>query len=108
MTTKYLSSGDAIEYTAGTDIASGAAVAFGQRVGVAMAAIPSGRTGVLVVRGVFVLPKLSSDAVSAGVSLYWDAGNARLTLNDVGNVRAGYAARAAGAGVSAVEINLNA
>ena len=108
MTAKYLSSGDAIDYAAGSDIASGAMVSFGVRVGVAVSSILAGRTGVLVVRGVFASPKLSSDVVAVGANLYWDAGNSRLTLSDSGNVRAGYAARAAGAGATSIEININA
>lgn len=57
-------------------------------------------------KGVVNLPKLSTDVVAEGVSLYWDSGNARLTVTATNNTYAGTAEGAAGNGVATVDIFL--
>jgi len=108
MTTKYVMSGDVIDYVAGSAVSSGQVLLIGARVGVAMTAIASGATGAVAVEGVFTIAKLSTDVVAQGALLYWDNANSRLTTTVGSNVLAGYAAKAAGNGVTTVEINLNA
>lgn len=108
MTTKYVMSGDVIDYPAGSAVASGAVVLFGVRIGVALAAIAAGASGALAVKGIFTIAKLSTDVVAIGALLYWDNGNSRLTTTSAGNTLAGYATKAAGNGVTTVEININA
>lgn len=108
MTTKYVMSGETIDYVAGSNISSGQVVVVGARVGVALAAIASGATGAVRVKGIFTLAKLSTDVVAQGALLYWDNANTRLTTTSAGNTLAGYATVAAGNGVSTVDINLNA
>lgn len=107
MTTKYVMSGEIVDYVAGSAISSGQVVVMGVRVGVALAAIASGAMGAVRVKGIFTIAKLSTDVVAQGALLYWDNGNSRLTTTVGANVLAGYASKAAGNGVTTVEINLN-
>ena len=108
MTNKYVMSGDVIDYPAGSAVAVGAVVLIGVRIGVALAAIAAGTSGVLAVKGIFTIAKLSTDVVAVGAALYWDNANSRLTTTASGNTLAGYATKAAGSGVTTVEININA
>lgn len=108
MTTKYVMSGEVIDYVAGGTITSGQVLVISKRIGVATQAIANGATGAVRVKGIFTLAKLSTDVIAAGDLLYWDAGNSRLTSTSAGNTLAGYATAASGNGVSTVDINLNA
>lgn len=108
MTTKYVMSGEVIDYVAGSAISSGQVLLIGVRIGVALAAIASGATGAVRMLGIFTIAKLSTDVVAVGVALYWDNTNSRLTTTASGNTLAGYAAAAAGSGVTTVEISINA
>lgn len=108
MTTKYVMSGDVIDYVATAEVSAGQVLLIGNRVGVALTAIANGATGAVRVRGVFTIAKLSTDVVAAGDLLYWDAGNSRLTTTASTHKVAGYAFKAAGSGVTTVEISINA
>ena len=57
----------------GSTIASGAVVAFGNTIGIAVADIPTGTTGTLQVQGRFTVPKVSGAVFVAGEKLIWDA-----------------------------------
>jgi len=104
----FVQEGHVLDYTPGGNVASGAVVVIGVRVGVAVADIAANATGALRVRGVVELAKLSSDTPAQGALLYWDAANSRLTTTASGNTLAGYAAKAAGNGATTVWLNLNA
>lgn len=108
MTTKYVMSGDTLNYVAGSNLSAGAVVVIGVRVAVLLADIASGATGAVRVQGVFNLAKLSTDVVAQGDLLYWDAGNSRLTTTASTHKVAGYAAQASGNGVTTCWVNLNA
>ena len=110
MANNYLYTGDVLDYTngGGADISSGAPVLVGSRLGIALVNIPVGGTGSVRMRGVFTVAKLSTDVVGQGDLLYWDATNSRLTTTASTNELAGYAAAAAGNGVTTVAISLNA
>ena len=110
MANNYLYTGDVLEYTNGgsTEVASGAPVLVGSRLGIALVNIPVGGTGSVRMRGVFTVAKLSTDVVGQGDLLYWDATNSRLTTTASTHKLAGYAAAAAGAAVTTVAISLNA
>ncbi len=108
MTTKYIMSGEVIDYVAGSAISSGQILLIGLRIGVALTSIANGATGAAQVKGIFTIAKLSTDVVAQGALLYWDNTNSRLTTTSAGNTLAGYATKAAGNGVTTVEINLNA
>lgn len=104
----FIQLGDVLDYTAAQSVASGVLVVIGARVGIAVANIPAGETGPVRVKGVVELAKLGTDTPEQGALLYWDAANSRLTTTEGGNVLAGYAAQAAGAGVTTVWLHLNA
>lgn len=108
MTTKYVMSGDVIDYVAPSAVTSGQVLLIGVRIGVALTAIASGATGAVRMLGIFTIAKLSTDVVAVGVALYWDNTNSRLTTTASGNTLAGFAASAAGSGVTTVEISINA
>lgn len=100
--------GEVIDYPATAAVASGDVLVIGTRIAVALNAIAAGVTGSAAVTGVHTLPKLSTDAVTQGAVLYWDATNKRLTTTASGNTLAGYAFNAAAAGVAVVDIKINA
>lgn len=108
MTTKFVQPGEVIDYTAGTNIASGQVVLMGARIGVALKAIANGETGPMQVTGVFNIAKLSTDNMAQGALLYWDNTNSRLTTTASGNTLAGFAAAAAAATTTSVNIKINA
>lgn len=109
MAGNYVMSGDVLDYTntTGADIASGAPVLVGTRLGIALVNIANGANGSVRMRGVFIVAKLGTDTPAQGALLYWDAANKRLTTTASGNTQAGYAAKAAGAGTTTVEISIN-
>lgn len=108
MTNKYIMSGEVIDYVATADISSGQVLLIGNRIGVALTNIANGATGAVSVKGIFVIAKLSTDVVAQGDLLYWDAGNSRLTTTASTHKVAGFATKAAGNGVTTVEISINA
>lgn len=108
MTTKYVMSGEVIDYVAGSNIVSGRVLLIGVRIGVALTDIANGATGAVRVKGIFTIAKLSTDVMAQGAALYWDNANSRLTTTAGGNTLAGYATAAAGNGATTVEININA
>ena len=108
MATNYIQPGEVMDVTAGANLASGAGVLVGKRLGVALGALASGETGSVQVSGVWELPKLSTDVVTQGALLYWDDTNKRLTVTSTDNTLAGYAFAAAGNGATTVKIKLNA
>lgn len=108
MTTKFVQPGEVIDYTAGANIASGQVVLMGARIGVALKAIANGETGPMQVTGVFNIAKLSTDNMAQGALLYWDNTNSRLTTTASANTLAGFAAAAAGASTTSVNIKINA
>jgi predicted RecA/RadA family phage recombinase len=109
MAKNYIQEGTVMIYTASAvAVASGALVVAGARVGVALADIALGAQGPIDVEGVWLVAKLATDNVAQGAELYWDAANSRLTTTANGNVKAGYAFAAAGAGVTTVSIKINA
>lgn len=110
MAKNYVQEGDVIDYAnaSGATITSGTPVLIGARLGVALADIANGSTGSVQVEGVFTITKLGTDTVAAGALLYWDNTNKRLTTTASGNTLAGFAVAAAGAGVTTVNVKINA
>lgn len=104
----FVQEGHVLDHTPSAAVASGAMVVIGARVGIAVTDIPAGATGALRVKGVVEVAKLAADTPVQGALLYWDATNNRATTAASGNTLAGYAAKAAGAGVSTVWLALNA
>jgi predicted RecA/RadA family phage recombinase len=57
---------------------------------------------------VWEIAKLSTDVVTQGALLYWDAGNSRLTTTASSHKLAGYAWAAASGTDTTVQIKINA
>ena len=74
MAKNYIQPGEVIDWTNGTGsaVASGAVVAVGQMLGVALVDIANGATGSVQIKGVFEVPKVSGAVIAAGESLVWD------------------------------------
>ncbi len=92
--------------TLGGTVASGDVVRSNNVVGVAQTSGVSGDTIAVSVCGVFTVNKLSTDNMTQGSTLYWDAANSRMTLSSAGNTLAGYAWETAGNGATTVNIRL--
>ena len=77
MKAQYVQRGEAIDYINGTEatIEYGDVVIIGRHIGVAAADILPGETGVLVVTGVFELPKKASEVLAVGDNVTFDATN---------------------------------
>ena len=106
MATNYVQKGDALNYTAGADIASGDFVLIGAIGGVAETAIANGKSGAVHIKGVFSVAK-ASGAVTQGAKLYWNSTNSNLTTTASGNTFVGVAAEAAASGDASVKVLLN-
>jgi predicted RecA/RadA family phage recombinase len=104
----FVAEGLTIDHAPAAQRLSGAATLIGPRIGVAVGDVPASALGVFRIKGVFTLPKLSTDVVAQGALLYWDNTNLRLTTTASGNTLAGYAYAAAGSGVATVQIDINA
>lgn len=102
-----LTTGEMINHTPTADVAAGTVVLQGSLFGIALAAIPANRLGALAIRGVFRLPKLTTDDVSAGAVLYWDNTNRRVTLSATGNTRIGLAVAASPSGQATADVWIN-
>ena len=101
--------GDTLTVTAPAGgVTSGDAVEINSLFGVAAFDAVAGDPVEVTVAGVFELPKVSTDVVAVGDTLLWDSGQAKLTTDDstVANLKVGYATKAAGNGVTLVQIRL--
>lgn len=108
MARNHIQPGKVIEFTAGANVASGELVLIGDLVGVALADVANGAVGSAQIEEVFEVPKLSTDVMTAGVAVYLDASNKRVTLEDEGNKYAGKTVNGAGNGIAKVRVKLNA
>lgn len=105
----YVAPGNRLVITAAADVPSGGGVLVGSLFGVAEGAIPNGETGVILLEGIFDLPKVGSQAWTVGALVYWDAGNARCTTVASTHKLIGTAAAAVGsaAGATTGRVRLN-
>jgi len=101
----FIGPGGEFKFT-GTAKASGKLIVQGDRVGMVVNTVASTETGVAKTWGQYTYAKLSTDVVTAGASLWFDAGNDRLTLTSTSNKFAGYALEDAGNGVTSVAFEL--
>lgn len=74
MASNHVQPGKVLDFTntTGATILSGAVVAFGNSLGVALKDIPNNATGSVAVDGVFKVPKVTGAVIKAGESLTWD------------------------------------
>jgi predicted RecA/RadA family phage recombinase len=75
----FVARGDRIVITATSNVTSGSGVLVGSLFGVAEGDIANGAEGVIVLEGVFDLPKAPSQAWTVGQLIYWDTANSRAT-----------------------------
>lgn len=109
MTATKKSEGKIIDYTPGSAVSAGDVVVLGEIVAVATADIAANVLGTLDVEGVFTFPKgvLSTDAITAGAKLYWDASGEVVTTTASTHKVAGYAIAAAAAATATVDVKLS-
>ncbi|WP_410706201.1 DUF2190 family protein [Citrobacter amalonaticus] len=89
-----------------TDVHSGDPVVVGKLIAVAITDIPAGDIGDGITEGVFLLPKVSADAVTAGAQVYLKDGKIQIEETDA--VAAGIAWEDAVASTTVVEVKINA
>lgn len=107
MANNFVQPGHVLDHTLAADAGAGDLIVIGARVGVALDAGLTGEVVSLQVRGVFTLPKLGTDVIAQGALVYWDSTPGEITTTVGSNVLAGYAAAAAGNGVTTVAVDLN-
>lgn len=76
-------------------VVSGGVVIIGSLIGVAGSTAAAGVNVAVKTRGVFELPKVSAQAWTVGVAIYWDAGAGNATTTGTDNTAIGYATEAA-------------
>ena len=94
--------GNALDYTAKTAVAAGV---IGDRVGVAGGDIDAGKTGAVVVEGVFTMPKKAATAIDAGKEVYFSATAGTVSTTNT-DTDAGYAVESAAADAATVRVKL--
>lgn len=110
MATNFVQDGEVIQYTAGSNISSGAVVKIGNILGVALTDIANGATGAVAISGVFDVPKVSAAVIAQGESLTWDVSaggfDDNLATPATGDVTgaAAVAFEAAGNGVTTIAV----
>jgi predicted RecA/RadA family phage recombinase len=106
---KYWQSGESLDYknSTGATIEANTVVVFGTKIGIVGCDIPAGEVGSLHVKGVFAFP-ISSEAITAGAAVYWDATNSVITATSTNNTLAGYAVDAVAATDTEILVNINA
>ncbi len=101
-TFNYLQSDDNIEFTApGGGVTKWVPVLIGQLLVIPTVTAAATVRFVGLIRGVFTVTKVGSQAWTEGAIVYWDAGNTRFTTAGSGNFQAGVAVAAVGSGAGA-------
>lgn len=113
MSTNYVAKGDTLDYTnAGSAIASGDVVAVGAQIGIAADAIANGETGVLLMSGVFTVPKVTGAVIAQGEEVIYDSSASKFD-DDQATPASGdiskccVAVAAAGNGATTVDVKIN-
>jgi predicted RecA/RadA family phage recombinase len=102
MATNFVQPGESIEFTAPSGgVVSGTPKQIGQVLVVPMVTAAQTVRFNGMIRGVFTVTKVGSQAWTEGAIVYWDSGNARFTTVGPGNLRAGFATQAVGSGAGA-------
>ena len=98
----FVQEGEIITVIAPSAVASGDGVQVGSIFGVATTGAAQGFPVELKREGVFTLPVLNTDVITAGAKLFWDATNKRLTVTATSNTLVGAASLPKIAGVTVV------
>lgn len=104
MKAKYVQRGDSFDYIPSADVKAGDVIVLGDLVGIAKLDIPAGKLGSLAVCGIFDFVKKASEAVTAGMKVYWDGEVATATE---GETVLGHTVAAAGANDETVRVLIN-
>lgn len=97
----FIQPGDSIEFTApGGGVVAGTPVQIGQILVIPMVSAAATFKFNAMIRGVFRVTKIGSQAWTEGALVYWDSGNARFTTIGPGNLLAGFATRVVASGAS--------
>ena len=107
-TAVYLSPGATVDYTPSSAVTAGDVIVQGDLVGVATQAIAASVLGALAVAGRFLFPKgvTSTDALTAGSKVYWNASSEVVTTTVGSNKYVGKVVTAAAAATATVEVRL--
>ena len=105
----YVQPGESITLTAAAAATSGDGVLVGSLFGIASGDAAIGETLVLTTKGVFTMPKVSTDVMAVGDVVYWDDSAGLVTPDDdTGNTpRVGLAVTAAGNPSGTVNVRLD-
>jgi predicted RecA/RadA family phage recombinase len=103
----FVQKGDAIDFTAGANIAVGEVVVIGQLVGVAERAIANGETGSVAIEGVYEVAKEAPLVISKGDIVYFVAANNNVNKTSSVNTKMGYAIADAASADTVVKIKLS-
>jgi len=96
----YVSAGNNITVSAPAALNSGDGVLVGSLFGVASSDAAAGDQVAIVVKGVFTMPKVGSQAWTVGAKVYWDSANNRCTTVATGNTLIGVATAAVAGGAN--------
>lgn len=105
----YVQDGDYITITASADVDAGELVQYGSLHGVAVTDIANGAQGVIALKGVFTLPKLtaaSADACTAGGPVYFSSGSVSGSDSSGTRKLVGYSLVAANQAAATVAVRL--
>lgn len=105
----YVQDGKYLDFTAAADVDSGELVQVGSLHGVSVTDVANGAKGVLVMEGVFTLPKLTGaagDACTLGGPVYFSSGSVSGTDSSGTRKLVGYAMAAAAQAVTTVQVRL--
>lgn len=91
----YIKSGSVMTVTASGAVSSGDVVETGSLVGVAATDAASGEQVEVALEGVYEVPKVSAQAWTQGVAVYWDSSAGNATTSSSGNTLMGHAFEAA-------------
>lgn len=103
----YLCEGETIDYTPNAALDAGDVVDLGNFVGIAVTDIAADEQGALYVCGTFDVAKYTSEAISLGDRIYYDAGTETATkTSGYGEATMGVCVKAAGASDATVRVKL--
>jgi predicted RecA/RadA family phage recombinase len=102
----YWQKGESLDFPNTTDetIKANTIIGLSERIGVAGTDIKPGKTGTVMVSGVYELPKTGENAISVGTSVYFDGDG--ITDVSTNNVPAGFAAADAAADATKILVKI--
>lgn len=104
----YWQKGEQLDYKNSTTgaIVANTVIKMGSRIGIAGNTINPGDVGSIVMEGVFEMVKTSTNEITAGTDVYYDATAEGITEIDASNTLAGYAVQTATASATAIFVKL--